>query len=281
MASFAKPLLDKPTTQEAFVLMLHDRVVEAERLIANLQESLVKQPCDDKRLKIFSCPRGWFFTFKAYRDCWPAAGDAAGLRDKAQCLFDALGHYYAWDAALVMSQEKIVNIRFADALNEVVTGERGPPSDAVVDDVFARPFVIVEGVITTDKHGCNCDVVGKAIEDAWRASWITDQYQELFRPEWRDRLDDTLQVMIGLDSPAVQELGCPDAWRVMMAASSLTQYEMCMLGRSGEVLVAARSQRPSPLEKSLSQYRLAVSLDSRIRPQTVAVKEFIDELFED
>lgn len=279
MASLANPLLDKPTTQEAFVLMLHERVVEAERLIADLQESLVKRPYDNRRLQIFSSPRGWFFTFKAYRDCWPAAGDAASLRDKAQSFFEAPGSY-AWDAALVMSQEDIANVREAAELNEVVTGEHGRPSDAVVNDIFARPFVIVEGVIATDKHGCDCDIVAKAVEDAWKSSWISDKYQELFRPEWRERLDDVLQYMIGTDLSAVKELGCPDAWLDMMAASSLKQYSMCMV-EAPKVLVTSYPQRPCSLEKSLSRFRLAVSLDSRVRPQTIAVKKFIDELFDD
>lgn len=277
--SCADALMAKPTPQEAFALMLHDRLIAAEGCVAEIQRGLTGQPGDGLRLWIRSAPRRWFFAFKAYRDLWPAAEDPSGLEDKAQALFDAMGPY-AMHASLVMSQEKTGNTRHATKLNEIVTGGRGPASDAVVREVFARPFVVVEGVITTDEHGCDCTVVGRAIEKAWRFSWVGDEWKDMFRHKWHARLADVM-VLIGMDHPTMQQLKCPDAWHDMLTASSRTKYDIGLLGESGEMLVQARCTRPSPLEEARHRNRVAVSLDSRVKVQNVAVRELIEELYDE
>ncbi len=274
-------LCKKATPQESFVLMLQDRLVQAEERIAGMQRAL-----DDRAparpqssMSISRLRKGWFFTFKAHKELWPAIDDTDSMQTKASLLVDALeGLAPGADATLVLAPETLGRSKAGSVINAILhhEGYQGTEEaeEASVDVIFAKQYIVVEGVITSTSSTCTSDVVGAAIERAWQSSWTTlDDWKQMVRPEWHT-LPKNLMRILCLNTPGVFELSHPRACESIMQAGGSAFYMSCgKLAVKGEVV-----SRVEEHDDMYDMYREAIFHNNTFQPNNARVAELIKEL---
>ena len=284
MASPATPLLDKPTTQEAFALMLHDRVVEAERLAADLQRKLDERvpPALTTTMSLDRPKKGFFFSFKAYRDLWPAVEDKNWEAQAASLINEFLA--FGVDPVLTLSVETMgksvdgrnlmrsLDLARLEQMPDVMPAMPEVMPDEMLDILFARQYVVVEGVITSSDPRCTLENVGACIEKAWSKTWIPrDGIEEMIKPPARESRWHTLALFsMRINTQRVTELRYPDEWERLMSADGMVYYD-CFGELASEVPHVFRSSVSDQL------YRFAIEAND-IRPDTRAVTKLIEEL---
>ena len=284
MASPATPLLNKPTTQEAFALMLHDRVVETERLAADLQRKLDERvpPSLTTTMSLDRPRKGFFFSFKACRDSWPAVEDKKWEAQAASLINEFLA--FGVDPVLTLSVETMgksvdgrnlmrsLDLALQEELPDVMPAMPEVMPDEMLDIYFAGQYVVVEGVITSSDPRCTLENVGACIEKAWSKTWIPKSgIKEMIQPLARKskwHMLTLIQICINIQS--VKELRYPDEWAGLMSADGMTYYD-CF----GELVTEKCHAFRSSVRDQL--YRLAIEADD-IRPDTRAVTKLIEEL---
>lgn len=157
-------------------------------------------------------------------------------------------------------------------LPEVMPAMPEEMPEEMLDVVFARQYVVVEGVITSSDPRCSLEAVGACIEKAWGPTWIArSSNEDMLQPAILESKWHMMAVrhMI-MNIPKVQELRYPDEWRSLMSAASMVYYD-CF----GELAVEANHVFRSGVRDQL--YRLAIEVDD-IRPDTRAATKLIEEL---
>ena len=284
MTSTDDAMLTKPDTQEAFALMLHDRLVAAEEYIADLQRNLDKRApaLPATTMTLDRVRKGVFFSFKAYKDLWPAVEDKDWNKQAALLMTEFQA--FEMSPTLTLSVETIRNSVAGRNLSRSLDLDRlGHLPDAMpalpeeipeymLDRLFVRQYVVVEGVITSS-NPCFCvEIAGACIERAWSSTWIPKSgIEEMIQPLARKSEWYMMALFeMRMDTRRVQELRYPDAWEHLMSVDGMAYYdaEGELVAEGGHVFRSAERDR---------MYRVAIEADD-IRPDTRAVCKLIEEL---
>ncbi len=280
-------LCQEPTAQENFALMLHERVIQAEERIAELQKGLDERaPVPQKTtMPLDRLDQGWYFSFRALKELWPDVSDKDNWNDKASLL---MKEFAAQDVSptLTLSMETFgksedgrmlmgtLNLDRVEEFPNTIPELPEEMPEYAVEALFARQYVLVEGVIESRDTCCTTEMVGRCVERAWKSTWIPKSFWgPHIRPEVRAYLESRLVMVFLRDRGSgsrVQELRYPNEWHQLLSADGMVYYD-CVGTMAEEAGKVFRGGVKDQL------YRLAIEAD-HVRPHNKVVAKLMKEL---
>ena len=187
--AMADPLEPTATPQEAFALMLHDRVVAAEERICALTAELDRRapalPPSPEKVTVQHATRGCFFSFLAAPGTWPAYEEEGAQEAAAKRLVAALAQKYdgaRGHTSVTFCQAPLAEagaqhigtaVAFMNAARAVMGRQRegGELSEAAI--LAACPkATVVEGVVSSAAPGFTVAWAAAALDEAFGALFM-------------------------------------------------------------------------------------------------------------
>ena len=226
-------LMAKPDPQEAFILALHERVMDLEATAAAMERRVPELP--PSGFKIAHSERGWVFGVTIWEQGWPEslegfcklgeqllgdisakAGSLKQWTTLSLCAHDMLDAKRDKIAFCLAFQQAFDDIR--PGADHMTVPDRSTAQVPDLRKLVARRITLVEGCIRSSDHRLAPEHIAAGLESVFQAHLLqTDENPEALTAEGRTRPTDLTHATYG--TRKVQQVAMPQLWDELVKAA--------------------------------------------------------------